>query len=99
MDDAATAVEVRHADASIDPKIAGGGLGDDAHRTALAVATEERALRALQHLDALDIEHGHTETLRAAEEHAIHIDTDAGITGGLVGIHRRADATDTEVQG
>ena len=98
MHDAAAAVEVRHTDASIDAKIARGGLGDDAHGAALAVAAEERALRALQHLDALDIEHGHTETLGAAEEHAIHIDADAGITSGLVGIHRRADAADAEVQ-
>ncbi len=65
-----------------------GRLGDDAQRAALGVAAEQRALRALQHLDALDVEQRCVQALLAAEIDAVDVDADALLAGRLVGVER-----------
>ena len=76
-------------------ELAGGGLEHHAQRTAFGVAAEQRALRTLEHFDALDIEQRGVKAMLAAEVDAVEIDADALLARGLVGI-ARDDAAQTD---
>ena len=78
-------------------ELAGRGLGDDRQRAAFGVAAEQRALRALQDLDPLDVEERGVEAVLAAEVDAVDIDADALLARGLVGVQRH-DAADADGQ-
>src|SRR5690606_25168128 len=56
--------------------------GNDPDRASCAVATEQRALRAAQYLDALDIEHAHHGAGGAGHEHVVHVEAHAALTRG-----------------
>ncbi len=62
----------------------------------VGVAAEEGALRALQHLDPLDVEQGHAEALRAAEIDAVDIDADTRVAAGLVPASNGSDAANAD---
>gem|GEM_PF-3922653 len=66
-------------------------------RTADGVAPVQRALRASEHLDPLDVEDIQHRALRPVQEHVIDVDADAGLEAG----HRilLADAADERGQG
>ena len=66
-------------------------------RAAFGVAAEQRALRAAQHFDPLDVEQRGVEALLAAEIDAVDIDADALVARGLVGVERH-DAADADGQ-
>src|SRR3954451_23897651 len=70
---------------------------DQRQGAALRVATEECTLRALEHLDALDVEQGGVKALRLPERNAVNIDADAVVAGSLVLIVRH-DAADADGQ-
>lgn len=61
-------------------------LGDDADGAALRVPAEEGALRTPQDLDALKVEEGGVQALRAGHVDAVDVDAHALVPGGLVGV-------------
>ena len=67
-------------------------LGHDLDQPAGRVAAEQRALRALQHLDPVDVGERHDRAGRAGKVHAIEIDRDRVLDAGAVG--GRADAAE-----
>ena len=72
-------------------------LGDDREGAAFRVAAEQRALRTLQHFDALGIEQRSVQTVLTAEIDAVNIDADALLACGLIGVERN-DAANTDGQ-
>jgi hypothetical protein len=76
---------------------AGGSASDNADRSALGVTAEERALRALEDFDPLDVEQGGVEALCFSECNAVQVDTDAVVTGSLVLVVRN-DPADADRQ-
>src|SRR5690606_16929414 len=59
-----------------DAELVAGGAGDDRDCAADRIASKQRALRALQHLDALDVEQVLVRPDRAAEIDPIEVDAD-----------------------
>src|SRR5690606_13665789 len=58
-----------------------GALGDHADRAAGVVLAEQRTLRALEYLDALDVEKRRTQTIDARIVHFIDINADRLVAG------------------
>src|SRR5690606_5610624 len=74
-------------------ELAGGRTGDEVDGAAFGVAAEQRALRAAQHFDALDVDHVHDAALSFAEIHVVEIQTDRRIhPDRRLARHRAADA-------
>jgi hypothetical protein len=78
--------EIADAGPHPETELARGRPGDDAERAALGVAAEQGALRPLEDLDPLDVEQRRAEAVLAAEVDAVHIDSDALLARGLVGV-------------
>ena len=72
-------------------------LRDDRERAAFGVAAEQRTLRTLQHLDALNVEQRGVQAMLTGKIDAVHIDADALFARGLVGVERH-DAADPDGQ-
>ena len=91
LDVAAVVIAAGHLDAALGRER--GPVGDDVDRAARGVAPEQRALRALEHLDALDVDEGRLGAGAARGVHAIDVDRHGrvGADGPVVGLHA-ADA-------
>ena len=77
--------------------LAGGLAGDEVHRTSQRIAAIERALRAAEHFDALQIHHVEHRTLRLTEVDAVEIHANGGVPEqSWVGLHT---ATDGDLRG
>jgi hypothetical protein len=66
---------------------------EHADRAAGAVTAEERALRAAQHLDALNVDQAHDGARRARHEDVVDVVADAALAGGAAAA---ADAPNLE---
>jgi hypothetical protein len=65
---------------------AAGLLRHDVDRAAFGVAAEQRALRAFEHFDVLDVIKRGAQALGAAEVDAVDIDAHALVARGLVAV-------------
>ncbi len=98
VDLALVAAEIADAASHVEVEISGRLLGGDVERAALGIAPEQRALRSLEHFDAVQVVKGGVQTLRTAEIDAVDIDADTGFTRRLVGVRHHADAADVQDQ-
>ncbi len=71
-------------------------LADEADRAGRRVAAEQRALRAFQHLDALEVEHAEGQHRRRHEVHVVDVDARGGVV--VRGVVVEADAADRDVR-
>ena len=71
-------------------------LADEVDRAGRRVAAEQRALRALQHLDALEVEHAEGQHRRRHQVHVVDVDAGRGVVVG--GVVVEADAADGDVR-
>ena len=87
------------AEAAFEPpsQLAAGRLADHRQRAAFGVAAEQRALRALEHFDPLDVEQCGVEPVLAAQVNPVDIDAHALFARWLVGVERN-DPADADRQ-
>ena len=75
-------IEVAARELQVAVELVAGLPREHADRTAGAVAPEERALGAAQHLDALHVQHPHHGTGRARHEHVVDVEPHAALARG-----------------
>jgi hypothetical protein len=78
-----------------DPEFTSRRFGHHAQRAAVGVASEQRALRPLEHFDALEVEERRVQAVLAAEVDAVDVHADALLARGLIRVERH-DAADPD---